>query len=152
MSRRYVEQLRDGDTLDDEYLAVDKQLRTNRKGDLFLQVDLRDRTGGMSARLWNAGDAQFRSFDNGDYLHAEGKVQNFQGTLQIILEHFEKVEPQKVEVADFLPKTEHDVGKLTERLRGYLLSLTNPNLRALGELFLMDGDFLKKFQTCPAGV
>ena len=62
MSRRYVEQLRDGDTLDDEYLAVDKQLRTNRKGDLFLQVDLRDRTGGMSARLWNAGDAQFRSF------------------------------------------------------------------------------------------
>ncbi len=152
MSRRYVEQLRDGDTLDDVYLAVDKQLRTNRKGDLFLQVDLRDRTGGMSARLWNAGDAQFRSFENGDFLHAEGKVQNFQGTLQIILEHFEKVEPQKIEVGDFLPKTDHDIGKLTERLRGYLLGLTNPNLRALGELFLMDGDFLKRFQTCPAGV
>ena len=152
MSRRYVEQLRDGDTLDDVYLAVDKQLRTNRKGDLFLQVDLRDRTGGMSARLWNAGDAQFRSFENGDFLHAEGKVQNFQGTLQIILEHFEKVEPQKIEVGDFLPKTDHDVGKLTERLRGYLLGLTNPNLRALGELFLMDDDFLKRFQTCPAGV
>ena len=48
MSRRYVEQLRDGDTLDDVYLAVDKQLRTNRKGDLFLQVDLRDRTGGQT--------------------------------------------------------------------------------------------------------
>ena len=152
MSRRSVEQLRDGDALNDVYLATEKQLRANRKGDLYIQVELRDRTGGISARLWNAGEAQFRSFENGDFLHAEGKVQNFQGTLQVILEHFEKAEPKTVEIADFLPKTDHDIGALTSRLRGYLMGLTNPNLRALGELFLMDGEFLRQFTACPAGV
>jgi 3'-5' exoribonuclease len=152
MSRRNVEQLRDGDPLDDVYLAADKQLRVNRKGDPFIQMDLRDRTGGISARLWNAGEALFRSFENGDFVHAEGKVQNFQGTLQVILEHFAFVEPQKVEVADFLPKTDHDIPEMTAKLRGLLGSLADANLRALGTLFLNDGDFLKRFQTCPAGI
>ncbi len=138
MTRRYVDQLRDGDTLDDVYLATDKQLRVNRKGDSFVQVDLRDRTGGLSARIWNAGEHLFKSFDNGDYVHVEGKVQNFQGALQVIMTHVERVEAEKVEAADFLPHTDQDVPKLLDRLRTYLLRLTNPHLRALAEVFLMD--------------
>src|SRR5262245_38119484 len=112
MSRRYVEQLRDGDNLDEVYLATDKQLRVNRKGNQYVQLVLRDRTGGLSARLWNAGEAFFRSFENGDFVHADGKVQLFEGSLQIILNHLERVEAEKVDVADFLPHTDFDVAKL----------------------------------------
>ena len=39
-----------------------------------------------------------------------------------------------------------------ERLRGYLLRLGNPHLRALAECFLMDETFVRNFATCPAGV
>lgn len=152
MTRRYVEQLRDGDTLDDVYLVTDKQLRANRNGNLYVQLELRDRTGGMSARMWNAGDAVFRSFENGDFVHADGKVQNFQGSLQIVLNHIEKVEHQKVELTDFMPHTEHNVGKLLERLRDYLTRLNSPHLRALAEVFLMDEAFMRAFSACPAGV
>ena len=111
MSRRYVDQLRDGDNLDDVYLATDKQLRANRNGNPYVQLELRDRTGGISARLWNAGDHVFRWFDNGDFVHADGKVQLFQGALQVILNHLERAEAQKVELADFLPQTEQDIGQ-----------------------------------------
>jgi 3'-5' exoribonuclease len=150
--RRYVDQLRDGDQLDDVYLATDKQLRVNRKGAQYVQLMLRDRSGGISARLWNAGDHVFRSFDNGDFVHADGKVQLFEGSLQVILAHLERVEAEKVEVADFLPHTEQDVGKLLEKLRVYLLRLGNPHLRALAECFLMDDAFVGSFSACPAGV
>lgn len=152
MTRRYVEQLRDGEALDEIFLAADKQLRANRKGAQYVQLFLRDRTGGISARMWNAGDYVFRGFENGDFVHAEGKVQLFEGSLQVILTHVERVEDEKVELADFMPHTEQDVGKLTERLRGTLLKLGNPHLRALAECFLMDGDFLTRFCACPAGV
>jgi len=152
MSRRYVDQLRDGDTLDDVYLATDKLLKVNRNGNPFIQVDLRDRTGSVQARFWNAGDGIFRSFENGDFLHVDGKAQLFQGTLQVILNSLEKVEAQKVEVADFLPHTEQDVGKLMERLRTHLLRLANPHLRALCQCYLMDDGFMRGFTTCPAGV
>jgi 3'-5' exoribonuclease len=117
-----------------------------------VQLMLRDRTGGISARMWNAGDQVFRSFENGDFVHAEGKVQLFEGSLQVILNHVDRVEEQKVELADFMPHTEQDVGKLVEKLRGYLRKLGNPHLRALAECFLMDDDFLRDFCACPAGV
>lgn len=152
MSRRYVEQLRDGDTLDDVYLVTDKQLRANRNGNLYLLLELRDRTGGISARLWNAGDQTARTFDPGDFLHASGKVQLFQGTLQVILNTIDRVEPQKVELTDFLPHTEQSIPKLMDRLKGYLLKLGNPHLRALAECYLMDDAFMRGFTTCPAGV
>src|SRR5262245_18821282 len=152
MSRRYVDQLRDGDNLDEIYLVTDKQLRANRNGAPYLLLELRDRTGGIAARLWNAGENVARGFDPGDFLHATGKVQMFQGALQVILTGVERVEAQKVELTDFLPQTEQSIPKLVDRLRAYLLRLGNPHLRALAECFLMDEAFVRAFSTCPAGV
>ena len=45
MSRRYVNQLSHGDSIDESYLVADKQLRANRQGNLYLQLELRDKTG-----------------------------------------------------------------------------------------------------------
>jgi 3'-5' exoribonuclease len=102
--------------VEEVYLVVDRQLRANRNGNLYLQMELRDRTGSIGARLWNVGEPLFRSFEEGDFLRVKGKVQLFQGALQIILSHLERVETEKVELADFLPHTEQDVNKLYERL------------------------------------
>src|SRR6185369_15100200 len=71
---------------------------------------------------------------------------------QIILNHLERTEADKVELTDFLPHTEHDVSKLYERLRGLLMRLTNPHLRGLIECFLMDEAFVEGFCKVPAGV
>src|SRR5262245_9431958 len=150
--RRFVQQLSDGDQVEEVYLVSDKQLRANRNGNLYLQLDLRDRTGSINARLWNAGEHIFRSFDSGDFVLAKGKVQLFQGALQMILSHVERTEGEKVELGDFLPHTEKDVSKLFERLRTLLLRLGNPHLRALVECFFMDEDFIRHFCQAPAGV
>lgn len=152
MTRRFVQQMADGDAIDEVYLVTDKQLRANRNGNLYLQLELRDRTGAISARLWNAGEHLFRSFDVGDFLLVKGKVQLFQGSLQMILSHIDRSETEKVDLVDFLPHTEQDVSKLLERLRSILLKLGNPHLRALAECFLMDDEFVRGFCQAPAGV
>jgi 3'-5' exoribonuclease len=102
--------------------------------------------------MWNAGDQIARGFAPGDFLYTTGKVQLFQGSLQVILNTVERVEAQKVELTDFLPHTDQSIPKLMERLKGYLLRLGSPHLRALAECFLMDDDFVRGFTTCPAGV
>jgi 3'-5' exoribonuclease len=152
MSRQFIQQMADGDSIEEVYLVADKQLRANRNNNLYLQVDLRDRTGSISARLWNAGEHIFRSFESGDFVMIRGKVQLFQGALQMILSHIERAETEKVDLADFLPHTEHDVSKLLERLRASLLKVTNPHLRALAECFLMDEALMRDFCRAPAGV
>jgi 3'-5' exoribonuclease len=152
MARRFVQQMSDGDSIDEVYLVIDKQLRANRNGNLYLQVELRDRTGSITGRLWNAGEHLFRSFDSGDFLLVQGKVQLFQGALQMILNHLERIESEKIDLADFLPHTEQDVSKLLERLRATLMRLGNPHLRGLVECFLMDDELMRGFCKVPAGV
>jgi 3'-5' exoribonuclease len=152
MTRRYVQQMTDGETVEDVYLVSDKQLRANRHGNLFLQVDLRDRTGSINGRLWNAGEHLFRSFEEGDFVRIKGKVQLFQGALQLILSHVERAASDKVDLADFLPQSDQDVNKLLDRLRAILRKISNPHLRALVECFLMDDEFVRDFTRAPAGV
>ena len=79
MSRIYVNQLANGNSVDGVYLIADKQLRANRQGNLYLHLDLRDKTGTVGARLWNVSESLARRFEPGGYLHARGKVQVFQG-------------------------------------------------------------------------
>jgi 3'-5' exoribonuclease len=152
MTRRFIEQLSDGEAIEEVFLVVEKQLRANRNGNLYLQMELRDRSGSMSARLWNAGEHLFRSFEAGDFLLVKGKVQLFQGALQMILSHIERHEAEKVDLTDFLPHTEKDVSKLLERLRGVLFKLGNPHLRALAECFFMDDEIVRGLCRAPAGV
>jgi 3'-5' exoribonuclease len=152
MGRRAIKQLTDGDQVDDIYLVGDKQLRANRQGNLYLQLDLQDRTGTMNARLWNATEGLFRLLDSGDFVRAKGKVQLFQGALQMILSQVTPVEAAKVDLGEFLPHTEQDVGKMLDRCRGLLLRLANPYLRALAECFFMDDALVRDFCRAPAGI
>jgi 3'-5' exoribonuclease len=152
MTRRYVNQLSHGDSVDESYLVADKQLRANRQGNLYLQLELRDKTGSVGARLWNATEELARAFEPGDYLRIRGKTQIFQGSLQIILTHIDVLDPKRVEAEDFLPQSSQNVAKLMARLREVLLAMSNPHLRALIECFLIDDDLVRKFTSAPAGI
>lgn len=150
--RRFVQQLADGDLVEEVYLVVDKQLRANRNGNLYLQVDLRDRSGTINARMWNAGEQLFRTFEAGDFLFIKGKVQLFQGSLQMILNHAERIPAEEIDLANFLPHTEKDVGTMFDRLRTTLRGLGNPHLRALVESFFIEDGFAEDFCRAPAGI
>jgi len=152
MIRRYVNQLANGDSVDEAFLVSDKQLRANRQGNLYLHLELRDKTGSVGARLWNASEGLARTFEPGDYLHVRGKTQVFQGALQLILSHVEVIDPAQVSPEDFLPQSAQNVARLTARLRELLLTIANPHLRALVECFLIDDEFVRKFTTAPAGI
>lgn len=152
MSRRYIRQLVDGDSLDDVFLVGDKQLRTNRQGNPYLQIEIRDRSGQLVARLWNATEHLARQFDTGDFVHARGKVQLYQGGLQVILSQISPVLGEKFDMADFLPHTEQEIAKLQEKLKTLLGKIADPHLKALAEVFLMDADLMDRLAKAPAGV
>ena len=72
MTRQFVQKMADGDAVEEVYLVVDKQVRANRNGNIYLQLELRDRSGAISARLWNAPEPLVRSFESGDFLLVKG--------------------------------------------------------------------------------
>lgn len=150
--RHFLGNLGDGDSVDDVYVAADKQLRNNRNGQPFIQLELRDRTGSLMGRMWNVGEAQFRTFEAGDYLKVRGKVQLYNGALQMIVTAFERVEPAGLNPEDFLPQANVETGRLLDRLWTILQSVKDPHLKALVQAFRIDDLFVGEFSLCPAGV
>jgi len=152
MPRRYVNQFGHQEAVHEVFVASDKQLRPNRNGNLYLQVELSDRTGAISARLWNASEAAYKSFDNGDYVRVQGATQLFQGAMQLIASRLSKVDPSEVNPDDFTPLPAVEVDKLLVRLGEMLRGMTDPHLRNLAECFLLDDSLLRKLARAPAGV
>jgi len=152
MRRRYVKQLGQQEVVDEVFRVSGKQLRPNRNGNLYLQMELSDRTGCISARMWNATEGHYRSFENGDFVRIEGTTQLFQGTMQLIANRITKVDECEVIADDFSPLAAVEVDKLMVRLTAMLRGMTNPHLRNLAECFLVDESFIRKFVRAPAGI
>lgn len=152
MSRRFVSQLGQQEAVSEVFLASGKQLRPNRNGNLYLQLELSDRTGSISARMWNADEDVYRSFDNGDYVHVVGTTQVFQGAMQLIATRVAKVEPSEVNEEDFTPVTSRALDALMDRLAGMLRGIRDCQLRNLAECFLIDDQLMEALRRAPAGV
>ena len=152
MTRRFIDGLTDGESIEEIYLVAEKQVRSNRNGNPYLHLELRDRSGSMPARFWNASEHLQRAFEPGDFTHVKAKVQLHQGGLQMIVSQIERVAPERLELTDFLPHTEQDVNKLLERVRGFVRKIGQPHLRALCDAFLIDEQFVRGFLQVPAGI
>jgi 3'-5' exoribonuclease len=152
MPRRFVNQLAHQESVDQVFLASQKQLRPNRNGNLYLQVELSDRTGSLAARMWNASEADHRGFEDGDFVRVEGTTQVYQGALQMIATSVCKARPEEIELADFMTLSPTEIDRLAVRLAELLRELSDPNLRNLAECFLADEDFMDRFSRTPAGV
>ncbi|MCA9174335.1 MAG: HD domain-containing protein [Planctomycetales bacterium] len=152
MTRRFINQIGEGENVDQVFLASDKQLRTNRNGNLYLQVRLSDRSGSLVAMLWNANERIYRSFENGDYVRAVGATQIYQGGLQMIASKVERSNTNDIDESDFVTLGRRQLDQLLSTLADSLRQIETPALRDLAECFLMDETLMKKFATAPAGV
>jgi len=152
MSRRFVKELSDGETIDQVFLASEKQLRTNRNGNLYLQLRLSDKTGSITAMLWNAQQKHFDCFDNGDFVKIKGTSQLYNGGMQVLAKQVDKSDGQGVDEEDFITLSTESVEKLIARVGELLRSMNNVHLRNLSECCLVDEAFMKGLKTAPAGV
>lgn len=152
MTRCFICDWADGDVVDEILLVRDKQVRTNRNGNMYLQLELDDRSGSISGRYWNSTEVEGRSFDSGDFLAIKGKVQLFQNQMQLIINSFQKIDGTKVNAADFIPTTDKDIEKLVQDLRQHLGKVKDPQLQALARAYLMDEKFMDGLRRAPAGI
>ncbi len=152
MSRLFINSLKENDVVSEVYRIVDKALRPNKNGVLYLQFSLTDRTGAISGRLWNATEDLFRRFVDGDFVRCEGVVQRFQGNLQFIAKKLTKVESSSVDADDFSNGKTVDSAALMKRLSDLLHKINDRRLIDLVDCFLTDDRFVERFSSAYAGV
>ena len=151
MPHRYINLLADGETIEETYLLGDKQIRANRNAETYLLVDLRDRTGTIGARMWNVNETQCGRFNPGDFVRVKGKVQLFQGALQMIITQIHPVPADGMDLNEFVKQSERDLAPLLGRLKQILLEIDDLPLRTLMECFLIDDALMTAFSGAVAG-
>ncbi|MEZ6072404.1 MAG: OB-fold nucleic acid binding domain-containing protein [Pirellulales bacterium] len=152
MAKQFISQLGSDESVDDVFLAGDKQLRTNRNGGQFIQVELSDRSGTLPARMWNATERSFHSFDDGDFVQVRGNTQIYQGAMQMIATHIARVDPAEVDAADFVEHTPFAIDDLIAEMTEMVAAIDDDELRAIGQSVLADDVLMAKLRRAPAGI
>ncbi len=153
MARRFINSYRPGDRIEDEvFLIHSKDLRTTAQGSLYIHAVLADRTSQIVARQWQATEAMFVQMTEADYMRFKGRVENYKGNPQFIIEGMRPAEPGSFDIADFLPATKHDIDKMWKRLVEILGRIEHRELAALVQEFLGDEKLMDGFRRAPAAV
>jgi 3'-5' exoribonuclease len=152
MARRLITELQPQARVDQTFRATHKQLRPNRNGQLYLQVELADKSGTITGRLWNASDEDFAAFEDGDYVRVDGNTQLYSGSMQIIVTAIERVDPRTIDESEFQVLSKNDLVRLEAELATMMGSLRSAPLAALGAEILADRPLMTAFARTPAGV
>lgn len=152
MSRQWVGDLKDGDSVDEVFLLAEKQIRANRNANLYLLAQLRDRTGTISGLMWNVHEDSCDGFDAGDFVRIKGKCQLYQGGLQMIVTRVDRVDGDDLQAQDFEIQPKADIEKLMLRMKEILLGVADPSVRALMECFLVDDQLTTAMTSTGAGI
>ncbi len=143
--------LQKGLRINQVFLVESSNFKQTRNGKYFIQMELRDRTGSIKAIRWEASRELFDSFGVDDFVKVEGRVEEFQQHLQIIVDGILPVNLDGIELADFLPRTKRDIAQMQTELRSLLGEVKHPHLRQLLLDFLDDPEVHMGLSRCPAG-
>ncbi len=135
MSKVYSEELQESDFVQTVFLVVSKQTKTSRDGHNYLALVLQDRTGAVTARVWDDVESIGSRFEKDDFIAVRGEVERFHGELVLNIHDAEIMEESDIDLADFFA---HSRWK-AEDLYAQLCTLIESNVRsdALRELLML---------------
>ena len=152
MEHKFINEINPGLTIDDIYMVKDPILRSTTRGDLYIAMFLSDRTGQLNARMWQATETAYESLPKPGFIHVKGRSEMYQNNMQLIVNTFSIVDNSKVNLEDFLARTEKDIDKMFTEVKQFVSRIKNPHLKAIVDEFLADADLMNKFCRAPGGI
>ncbi len=151
MAKRYISDLKAGESVESQvFLIASKDLRTTTNGALYIHAVLKDRTGQIPSRMWQASEILYNNMPEGGFIELKGRAENYKGNMQFIIDAIRPVDEDKVDFADFLPATPHNIDKLWDRTLEILRSIKDKHVQLLIKQFVTDEALVAQFKRSPA--
>lgn len=115
------------------FLLVKSSLKgTASNGKPFLTLVLQDKSGDIEAKLWDASEADEKSFAAQSIVKIMGDIQNYRGRSQLKIRQIRPVTPNDhVKLDDFLETAPMSIEDMTTKLTQYLFEMKNPNVQRI---------------------
>jgi len=150
--RRYIRDLVAGVSVDQLFLVRDKDYRVTKSGSPYIVCTLCDKTGSIPTRMWQVTETLYNSIPLEGFLHVKGRVEDYRGSLQLVIDACRPWPSDKVDLADFLSVSDKDVEAMWSELLEILRAIKDPPLRLLIKKFMEDRELVAAFKKCPAAM
>jgi 3'-5' exoribonuclease len=150
MKTSFVSDLSTEQAITTFFLVHEKEVRNTRDGKPYLRLELGDRSGTIEARMWDQFEGAAKDVSRDDFVKVEARVQIYRDKPQLSLQKVRRAKPEEVDLADFLPHTKEDVGKLWAQLLEFANSIQNPWLKKLVNAILADPAIAVRYKRAPA--
>jgi 3'-5' exoribonuclease len=132
------------------FVVSNKQIKSKKSGEPYLDLTLADRTGTIQAKMWDNVEECADSFEQDDFVKIKGLINKYNQRWQLTVHKIRKMDEAEIDFSDYLPKTSKDVEELWRALGEFVASMTEPNLRRLLELFMADAEIARAYRNAPA--
>jgi len=160
---QYIENLRDGDAINDFFAVKLKKAQRPYKRGMFFEFLATDKTGEISVKYWGGENKDrvkrlYESFNTGDVVQVRtGMVENYEDRLQISVNEntggVRKCAPNEYDVTDFLPSLpEERIEELYDIIKKELKTVQNEPLKHLLASFFNDPEFVKMYMHSPSAI
>jgi len=160
---QYIENLRDGDAINDFFAVKLKKAQRPYKRGMFFEFLATDKTGEISVKYWGGENKDrvkrlYESFNTGDVVQVRtGMVENYEDRLQISVNEntggVRKCAPNEYDVTDFLPSLpEERIEELYDIIKKELKTVQNESLKHLLASFFNDPEFVKMYMHSPSAI
>jgi len=144
--------MREGDRVDGVFACVRKERLMARSGTPYLTVELRDRDGSVTGRVFRDADLLGGRFERGDLVRVGGRAELFRDELQIAIERIARVELTDAEAVRFLPVSRRDLDELEGFFEHLARELYDPGFKALLERLLADRELRAGLRRAPCSL
>jgi len=132
------------------FLVHEKEIRNTREGKSYLRLSLGDRSGIIEARMWDLFEAVAKDVSRDDFVKVQARVELYRDRPQLAILQLRLAKPEEVDLADFLPHTKEDIGKLWAQLLEFANGIGSQWLRQLVLGILNDPAIAARYKRAPA--
>jgi 3'-5' exoribonuclease len=147
---QFVDQLKEGDRLEDVFLVKTARLAETRAGKPYLILEVVDRSGEIGGPIWDQAEEHQGICQVGSFVHLTGQVQTYQAKLQLKIDSVRAVGRGDVDLADFILVCDQDRERLARDLQALVASVKNPFLKKMLQFFFKKEPMWQRFQDAPA--
>lgn len=149
MKKQYVKDLKAGQSVQDIFYLVGREVRDRRDGGAFLILALTDKSGKIYGKIWDNAKQVIEYAIPGNFYRITGTVKEYGGENEIAVKDLTEVPLEQVAKNDFLPASRFNSDELLAELKTYFKLVDNPNLTKLIDSFFADDEFVEQFKTAP---
>lgn len=132
------------------YLVAEARKLTTKAGSPYLALTLKDNSGSVAAKRWDATDEDTELCKQGSYIELRGEVQEYKNTPQIVLHKIRTAPDDLIDESAFIAWTPFDPEELYAEVVEMLEGLADEHLKSLAQTYLDDEAFMQRFKISPA--